>query len=103
MRPRIALTLATLLLPTLAQAATATFTSLPVDGLAVSFFQSLTQVWIPIIALSALIGLVINMFVGFFQIGTKVVGFIFGISLLAGGLPLLSSLFGGGLVTALVL
>jgi hypothetical protein len=51
----------------------------------------------------ALIGLVINMFVGFFQIGPKVVGFIFGAALLAGGLPVVASLVGGNLVTALIL
>jgi hypothetical protein len=85
-----------------ALAATATFTRLPVDALAVQFFNSLTHVWIPIIALTALIGLVINMFVGFFQIGPKVVGFIFGAALLAGGLPVVSSMVGGNLVTALI-
>jgi hypothetical protein len=86
-----------------AVAATATFTRLPVDALAVQFFNSLTNVWIPIIALKALIGLVINMFVGFFQIGPKVVGFIFGAALLAGGLPVVSSMVGGNLVTALIM
>jgi hypothetical protein len=86
-----------------ALAATATFTSLPVDGLAVQFFNSLVNVWIPVIALCALIFLVINMFGGFFQIGPRVVGFVFGCSLLAGGLPLLATLFGDGIVTALML
>jgi hypothetical protein len=86
-----------------ALAATATFTKLPVDALAVQFMSSLTNVWIPIITMIALIGLVINMFVGFFQIGPKVVGFIFGAALLAGGLPVVASLVGGNLVTALIL
>jgi hypothetical protein len=86
-----------------ALAATATFTRLPVDALAVQFFNSLTNVWIPIIALIAMIALVINMFFGFFQIGPRVVGFVFGCSLLAGGLPLLSSIFGNKLLSALCL
>jgi hypothetical protein len=86
-----------------AQAAAAQFTALPVDALAVTFFKSLTNVWIPIIAMLALIGLTLNMFVGFMQIGARVVGFIFGVSLLAGGLPLLAKLFGNDLVTALIL
>jgi hypothetical protein len=98
------LTAATLVLTQgVAFAATAQLTQLPVDALAVKFFNSLTNVWIPIIALTALIGLVINMFLGFFQIGPKVVGFVFGCSLLAGGLPLLASMFGNKLVTALIL
>ena len=59
--------------------------------------------WIPIIALIALIALVINMFFGFFQIGPRIVGFVFGCSILAGGLPLVSTLFGGNLVTGLLL
>lgn len=84
-------------------AATAQMTSLPVDQLAVTFFNSLINVWIPIVALVALIGLVINMFFGFFQIGPRVVGFVFGCALLAGGLPLMSTLFGGNLVTSLIL
>src|SRR5262245_9623791 len=88
---------------TTALAAAAQFTALPVDALAVKFFNSLVNVWIPIVGLSALIGLVINMFVGFMQIGARVVGFVFGVSLLAGGLPLLKTIFGGQLVTALIL
>jgi hypothetical protein len=88
---------------TAALAATAKFTSLPVDDLAVKFFDSLVNVWIPIVGLTALIGLVINMFVGFMQIGARVVGFVFGVSLLAGGLPLLKTIFGNNLVTALIL
>jgi hypothetical protein len=86
-----------------ADAATSKFTGLPVDDIAVKFFDSLVNVWIPIIAMVALIGLVVNMFVGFVQIGAKVVGFCFGIALLAGGLPVLSTIFGGKLATALVL
>jgi hypothetical protein len=98
------LTAATLaLMQGVALAATAQLTQLPVDALAVKFFNSLTNVWIPIIALIAMIGLVINRFFGFFQIGPKVVGFVFGCSLLAGGLPLLSSMFGNKLMTALIL
>jgi hypothetical protein len=88
---------------TTALAAAAQFTALPVDALAVKFFDSLVNVWIPIVGLTALIGLVINMFVGFMQIGARVVGFVFGVSLLAGGLPLLKTIFGNNLVTALIL
>jgi hypothetical protein len=86
-----------------ALAATAQMTSLPVDQLAVTFFNSLINVWILIVALVALIGLVINMFFGFFQSGPRVVGFVFGCALLAGGLPLMATLFGGNLVTSLIL
>jgi hypothetical protein len=88
---------------TTALAATAQFTALPVDALAVKFFDSLVNVWIPIVGLTALIGLVLNMFIGFAQIGARVVGFVFGVSLLAGGLPLLKTIFGSNLVTALIL
>lgn len=91
-----------LLSHTTALAVTAKFTQLPVDALAVQFFDSLVNVWIPIIAMLALIGLVINMFVGFMQIGPRVVGFVFGVAFLAGGLPLLSTMFGGSLVTSLI-
>ncbi len=94
---------ALVLLPNVAMAATAQMTSLPVDQLAVTFFNSLINVWIPIVALVALIGLEINMFFGFFQIGPRLVGFVFGCALLAGGLPLMSTLFGGNLVTSLIL
>lgn len=83
-----------------ADAATATFTQLPVDAMAVTFFRSLSQVWVPIISMIALIGLVVNMFFGFLHIGPKLVGFIFGVALLALGLPGLSKLFGTGLTPA---
>jgi hypothetical protein len=102
-RPVVMLALTCALWAAGAEAATSKFTSLPVDDLAVKFFDSLVNVWIPIVALVALIGLVINMFVGFVQIGAKVVGFVFGMSILAGGLPLLSTIFGGKLVVALII
>ena len=66
-------------------------------------YNSLTQVWIPTIALGGLIGLVINCFAGFVRIGTKIVGFLFGVILLAGGLPLIASYSGGTLATSFIL
>ncbi len=66
-------------------------------------YNSLLQVWIPTIALGGLIGLVINFFAGFIRIGTRIAGFLFGMILLAGGLPLLSQYAGGTLATSFIL
>ncbi len=85
-----------------ADATTATFTSLPADSIAIKLMDSLTNVWIPVIAIVAVIGLVVNMFMGFAQIGGRAVGVIVGLSLLAVGLPGLKAIFGGQFVAALI-
>lgn len=86
-----------------ADATTAKFTDLPADAIMIKLMDSLTNVWIPVIAIVAVIGLVVNMFVGFAQIGGRAVGVIVGLSLLAVGLPGLKSIFGGQFVSTLIL
>jgi hypothetical protein len=80
-----------------------TSTGFMADDVVSRAYNSLLQVWIPTIALGGLIGLVINFFAGFVRIGTKIAGFLFGIILLAGGLPLLASYSGGTIATSFIL
>jgi len=87
---------------TVALAATAQMTQLKVDDLAVSFFNSLLEVWIPIIAAIALIGVVVAIFTGFLQAGPKIIGFAVGMAVLAIGLPGWNTLMGGQIKTSLV-
>ena len=85
------------------QALAVTATGFLGDDVIARGYNSLTQVWIPTIALGGMIALVINCFGGFVRIGTKIVGFLFGIILLAGGLPLIASYSGGTLATSFIL
>jgi hypothetical protein len=85
------------------QALAVTSTGFMGDDVIARGYNSMTQVWIPTIALGGIIGLVINCFAGFVRIGTKVVGFLFGIILLAGGLPMIASYSGGTLATSFIL
>ncbi len=108
MRHRIVLGLLwiTLLLLVAASGADATtekFTDLPADKIAIKILDSVTNVWIPVLAVVAVIGLAVNMFAGFVQIGAKAAGVVIGLSLLAVGLPGLKAIFGGQFVTTLIL
>jgi hypothetical protein len=67
---------------------------LPVDTAITAIRTSVVNVWIPTIALLALIALVINFFGGFVQIGGRAAGAVVGFSLLGAGLPWLNSFFG---------
>lgn len=86
-----------------ALAATAQFTTLGVDELAVSFYQSLLQVWIPLIAAGAIILLVINICGGFYNVGPRVVGTVFGLAILGLGMPRIAQIFGTGIATGIIL
>jgi hypothetical protein len=64
------------------------------DDIVAAGYNSFTQVWIPVIALAALMGLLGALMIGY-KIPQKVIALIFIIVLLGGGLAYLSSWSGG--------
>ena len=99
----LCLTAVLLLVASGADATTQKFTDLPADAIAIKLLDSVTNVWIPVLAVVAVIGLAVNMFGGFVQVGAKAAGVVIGLSLLAVGLPGLKAIFGGQFVTTLIL
>jgi hypothetical protein len=83
-----------------AWAIAATFTQLPLDGLAVIIANSLINTWIPLIALISLIATVIGIIGGGIHWGPKVARFVAGMGLLSIGLPGISRIFGGQLASS---
>lgn len=82
-------------LSTVASAANNNLVFQEVDNLALNFRDSVLNVWAPVVAMLAMIGLVANMFFGFFHIGPKLLGFVFGMAVLTLGLPTITTLLGG--------
>lgn len=77
-------------------AAAVTGTGFAGDDLVARAYSSFTQVWIPVIALAALLGVIGALYAGH-RVAAKVVGAVFIIVLLGGGLPYLASLSGGAI------
>jgi hypothetical protein len=88
-----------------AWAVSAQFNQLPIDNLGASFFNSLWQVWVPIIASLMIIALVLGVATGLFRAGGLLIGTVVGLTLLAGGIPLWNSLVGttGQIATSIIL
>ena len=101
MKKMIGWTVAFLILWT-AQALAVTATGFAGDEIVARAYNSFTQVWSPVIALTALLGLIGALYTGH-RIGSKVVGLIFIIVLLGGGLPYLSQWSGGSIAAGATL
>jgi hypothetical protein len=73
------------------------------DDVAARAYNSFTQVWVPILALAALLGIIFALIGGYAHLTKKVVLSIIAIILLGGGLPLLQAYSGGTIAQSLLL